>query len=250
MQLSLPLAPASPKAPRFPVSRTLVLGRLPYTALFVRHPRARHYLLRVEADGGLRVTVPRSGSLGDAERFVKHHAAWVERERYRVALRALHTRTWDDGTRVLVRGDELRLCVDPAARLIRLGDEVIPYRGERAGIRPAVVARLRHLASVELPVRLVELAAQHGFVVADVTVRDQKSRWGSCSPSGRISLNWRLLQLPPAIRDYVLVHELVHLRHPNHSQRFWRSVESLCPAYREARAWLRTATLVDPHEPR
>jgi predicted metal-dependent hydrolase len=88
-------------------------------------------------------------------------------------------------------------------------------------------------------VRLRELAAQHGFTVKAVTVRAQRTRWGSCSPTGRISLNWRLLQLPPSVSDYVLLHELAHLTHLNHSARFWREVERICPWHREARAWLR-----------
>jgi len=69
-------------------------------------------------------------------------------------------------------------------------------------------------------------------------VGSQRTRWGSCSPSGRVSLNWRLVQMPPPVRDYVLLHELAHLKHPDHSSRFWREVERLCPWYREARAWL------------
>ena len=98
---------------------------------------------------------------------------------------------------------------------------------------------LRGLAERELPARLMELAAQHGFRVAGITVRNQRSRWGSCSPSGRISLNWRLAQVPPSVRDYVLLHELTHLAVSNHSPKFWTTLEALCPWHREARAWLR-----------
>jgi predicted metal-dependent hydrolase len=71
-------------------------------------------------------------------------------------------------------------------------------------------------------------------------VRDQQSRWGACSPKGTITLNWRLVQVPPFVCDYVLIHELMHRRELNHSRRFWRHVASVCPRYREARRWLLT----------
>jgi predicted metal-dependent hydrolase len=76
-------------------------------------------------------------------------------------------------------------------------------------------------------------------VVRGVTVRSQRTRWGSCSPSGRISLNWRLVQMPESVRDYVLLHELTHLLHLNHSKRFWRELERVCPWHRDARGWLK-----------
>jgi predicted metal-dependent hydrolase len=111
-------------------------------------------------------------------------------------------------------------------------------------VPPEVEAHLRRLAARELPSRLSELASLHGFAVSAVSVRNQRTRWGSCAPSGRISLNWRLIQLPPAVRDYVLLHELTHLRHLNHSARFWRELARLCPDHAEARRWLRSSKLL------
>jgi predicted metal-dependent hydrolase len=90
----------------------------------------------------------------------------------------------------------------------------------------------------------MEMAASLGHQVSRVTIRDQRSRWGSCSPSGRISLNWRLIQVPPSVRDYVLLHELTHLVESNHSPRFWKKLEAVCPWHREARTWLRARPLV------
>lgn len=94
-------------------------------------------------------------------------------------------------------------------------------------------------ASRELPARLHQLAADHGLIATKVTVRNQRSRWGSCSPSGHICLNWRLVLMPDSVRDYVLIHELMHLRQLNHSRRFWRLVEKACPEFEAARQWLR-----------
>ncbi len=82
-------------------------------------------------------------------------------------------------------------------------------------------------------------ASAHGLAVRRVTIRDQKSRWGSCSSKGTISLNWRLIQTPASVSEYVILHELAHLRHMNHSTRFWQEVEKLCPDYRRAQLWLK-----------
>ena len=98
-------------------------------------------------------------------------------------------------------------------------------------------------AKIELPARLLEVAEGFGLRVAKISVRNQKWRWGSCSPSGHICLNWRLVTLPNAVRDYVLVHELMHLRRMDHSPKFWALVERACPDYRELRAALRRVRL-------
>jgi len=98
---------------------------------------------------------------------------------------------------------------------------------------------LWRLAARELPVRTLELAAWHNFTVRRVTVRNQRSRWGSCSRRGTISLNWRLIQAPPFVRDYIVLHELAHLKEMNHSRRFWREVARLCPDFADAERWLK-----------
>ena len=100
---------------------------------------------------------------------------------------------------------------------------------------------LRKYAGAELPQRVRELAALHGLEarISTISVRNQRTRWGSCSARGKISLNWRLVQVPPSVRDYVILHEIAHLVHLNHSARFWTLVESFCPNYREEEAWLK-----------
>jgi len=217
--------------------------------LFVRHRRARHYILRVHDDGTVHVTIPRGGSLREAERFLRGRRAWVERERYRQILEASRHGPWRTGTRILLRGEEITLEVAPAGEQVRVrfGDQVFTVPAPpTADVRSIVERHLRETAARELPARLAELAATHGFHPAGVTVRNQRSRWGTCSPSGRISLNWRLIQMPPHVSDYVLLHELVHLRHLNHSKGFWRELERLCPWHKEARAWLRKNHRLSP----
>lgn len=104
---------------------------------------------------------------------------------------------------------------------------------------PEIDKALRARAAQELPPQLLALADRHGLTVTRVSIRNQRSRWGSCSPRGHIALNYRLLLMPPEVRDYVLIHELMHLRQPNHSIRFWRLVEAACPGFRDAERWLK-----------
>jgi predicted metal-dependent hydrolase len=94
-------------------------------------------------------------------------------------------------------------------------------------------------ARVELPPRLLELAARFGLTVTRVSIRNQRTRWGSCGRDGHICLNWRLLLMPDWVCEYVLVHELMHLRRMDHSPSYWRLVSAAYPRYREARQWLR-----------
>ena len=109
-----------------------------------------------------------------------------------------------------------------------------------AARRPAPVEKaLRQQAARELTPQLLALAATHGLEVRRVSIRNQRSRWGSCSPRGHIALNYRLVLMPPEVRDYILIHELMHLKQANHSIRFWRLVEAACPAFRDAERWLR-----------
>ena len=112
----------------------------------------------------------------------------------------------------------------------------------RQQARPAVVHPdepvLRKRAVRELPPELLVLAARHDITVARISVRNQRSRWGACSARGSITLNWRLILVPSFVREYVMIHELMHRRELNHSKRFWRHVAAACPRYQEARKWL------------
>ncbi len=167
---------------------------------FVRHPRARRYVVRVREDGTVRVTIPRWGSRREAEAFADTQRAWIDRQLSRVARER------------------------PAARPVH---------------SPGDIRKLRAQAEQTLRPRLLELAAEHGLTVSKVSIRNQRWRWGSCSRGGRIALNWRLAEMPVWVRDYVIIHELMHLKRMDHSPAFWKLVAQACPAYQDARAWLR-----------
>jgi predicted metal-dependent hydrolase len=209
----------------------LTLGSRNVPVQFVRNPRARHYVLRVAPDGGVRLTVPRGGNRAEARAFVRKQLRWIDSERY-AAARA--------GAAIRVHGELLPLKVErgPETDLVSFGDRrVTMRRGETA--RVAVCRCLREAARRELPPRLLTLARQFGLCVRRITIRSQQTRWGSCSDGGAISLNWRLVQMPDSVRDYILIHELMHLRERAHGRRFWRTVEEVCPLHREARRWLK-----------
>lgn len=176
---------------------------------FVRHPRARRYLIRVRLDGTVRVTIPRGGSKREAAAFYEQQQGWVAGQRQRVA--------------------------DVRDRLPQ-------------DLSDAEQQALRARARRELPSRLLELAASVGLTVRKVSVRNQRHRWGSCSASGLICLNWRLVTMPDSVRDYVLYHELMHLKRMDHSPAFWKLVADACPNHQEARRQLRKHALA-PHAP-
>jgi predicted metal-dependent hydrolase len=185
--------------------------------VFTRHPKARRYILRVENDGCVRVTVPRRGSRKEALAFAERERAWIDKQRSRI----------DDARR--------RRALDRPPGNPPGTSTVDPETTEDE-------AALRARACRELPPRLFQLAVQHGVSVSRVSIRNQRWRWGSCSRRGHICLNWRLVTMPQDVRDYVLIHELMHLKRMDHSPKFWKLVAAACPGYRDARRWLRRAS--------
>jgi predicted metal-dependent hydrolase len=209
--------------------------------LFVRNPRARRYVLRLRPDGVARVTIPRGGSMSEARRFAERHQVWLERQLQRLAARPARRERWLVGTEILFRGELVKIEAGASGDqgLIRFSGEMVKVIDPAADFRPAIERHLWKLASRELPARLLGCAASHQLTVRHISVRNQKSRWGSCSRRATISLNWRLIQTPPFVRDYICLHELAHLREMNHSARFWREVGRMCPVYLTAERWLK-----------
>lgn len=239
MQLVLPWLTMrrAPRASRPAKAPSLLqVGTETFPIAITRHRRARRYVLRMTPEGGLRLTVPRGASIEGGLAFAKKQGAWIARE---WARRQTQADPWADGTMVWFRGTRLPLVIDAGdAAVIAFGGERIP-RADAADVRAAFEAHVRSIAAVELPPRCLDLARDHGLTIGRVSVRNQRSRWGSCSTRGTIALNWRLLQMPPEVSDYVILHELMHIRQPNHSRQFWREVAAVCAGWREAERWLR-----------
>jgi predicted metal-dependent hydrolase len=218
--------------------------------VFERSARARNYRLTLRRDGTAVATIPARGSEREARRFVEQHRDWLERARARQRTRPRAAEIWVVGTFVLWRGQmtEVRVATtatpwggtkDAVRPKVCLAADVFRVANLEGDLRPTLEAHFARRAKIELPARTWELAAVTGVDVKLVTVRNQRSRWGSCSASGTISLNWRLVQTPEFVRDYIIYHELMHLREMNHSERFWARVAEVCPGWRDAERWIK-----------
>jgi predicted metal-dependent hydrolase len=210
------------------------------SVVFRRSASARNYRISLGRDGIAVATIPVRGSQREAERFVERNQEWLDRARERQRKRPRAADTWLIGTEVLWRGGFAEILPAAGPRpAVRLAADVFRVPALEGDLRAVLEARFLRLAKVELPARAWELAAQTRMNVTRVTVRDQRSRWGSCTIAGVISLNWRLILTPESVRDYIICHELMHLRQMNHSARFWECVEEVFPAWREAEAWIK-----------
>lgn len=216
-------------------------GAAPDGIVFQRSHKARNYRLTLKRDGTAVATIPLRGSEREALRFVEQHQDWLERARARQARKPRGAEVWVIGTHVLWRGEmtEVRIAAAGERPQVCLAADIFRVPAFDGDLRPTLEAHFARRGKVELPARTWELSALTGVEVKHVTVRDQRSRWGSCSANGTISLNWRLVQTPESVRDYIIYHELMHLREMNHSARFWARVEEVCPGWREAEHWLK-----------
>jgi len=223
-----------------PAAGYLHVGAQPVPIQFVRNHRARRYIIRVQPDGTIRATVPRVGSVKAARAFAERNIDWIARQLQHRPAQPPQSTPWHHGTELLYRGEkaQLRVNPNPTGLVVQFGDQTLPA-AHTANLRPTVERHLRKLATVELPAQTVALAKMHGLIVQRITIRNQRSRWGSCSHRGTISLNWRLIQMPAFVQNYIIVHELTHLRQMNHSHQFWCEVAARCPDYRAAKVWIR-----------
>lgn len=217
--------------------RALAVAGLPAPLELRESARASRLTLRVDPGRGLiQVVVPAGLPESEVRRFVGRHDAWV-RERLAALPPAL---PFTDGARVPLLGIEHTVRHQPgliggtraeaAAILVGGHAEHVARR-----VRDFLVAEARR----EITDRARDKAARLGARIAAVTLRDTRSRWGSCSSTGRLSFSWRLILAPEAVLDYVVAHEVAHLKELNHSPRFWSLCAALVPDVKGPRAWLK-----------
>jgi len=192
--------------------------------LYKRNARAKSYLIYVRRDGTLRVTIPKYGTKSQAYQFVQEKESWIQRQHDKIHAPGWKPSEWAPGTKVWFEGTQLPITSSQRADQIwiSIGPLEFPARTTEEDLRPIVEEQLRGYATKVLPVRTQELADLHELSPTAVTVRNQSTRWGSCSEAGRISLNWRLIQVPQEVRDYVILHELMHMQELNHSKNFYK----------------------------
>jgi predicted metal-dependent hydrolase len=208
-----------------------------------RSTRAKRVRVTVDAARGVEVVLPRRAAEREAALAVRELRPWIERRvaeaaRARAAVAAR-------GSTVPYLGSVLTLVGEPGrVRVHRRGSQLLVPDG--ADRRAALERWYRRAAREEIGPRLDRACALSGCTYSQLTIRGQKTRWGSCSRSGAMSFNWRLLLAPEPVLDYVVWHEVCHLQVMDHSPRFWALLAKHYPSYREPLRWLRRngATLV------
>ena len=200
-----------------------------------RSPRARQVRVSVDGAGEVEVVLPKRAPERAAARAVRELAPWIERRR-RTLARAAAEVARPAGT-VPYLGRDLRLVPQPGReRVHRRGEDLLVPRRDAGA---AIERWYRRQARAEVAERLEAATARAGTRHAGLTIRGQKTRWASCSSTGHMSFNWRLLLAPEAVLDYVVEHEVFHLEVMDHSARFWALLESRVPDWRDHARWLR-----------
>lgn len=231
------------------------MSRLPDSPLQIQHPdgfaiqikRSRRKTMALKVNQGeVTVHMPQRMPLRVAHQFVSEKTRWLRRQLERYA--ALPQRGFEVGEQQLFLGEWYPSVYgsDTARRTAVFFTEarfVLETRrgqpADSATFREQLKSFYRQQARDYLAQRVHNLAGISGLQPASVHVRYYKSRWGSCHANQEIRLNWQLIQAPEKIIDYVIIHELCHLQHMNHSSAFWSLVETYCPDYRQHRQWLR-----------
>ncbi|MFE3836868.1 M48 family metallopeptidase [Pseudogemmobacter sonorensis] len=200
-----------------------------------RSARARRFSLRVSRlDGKVTLTLPGRARESEALAFLASHEGWLRDTL--AAMPESRQSAIGFGTILPVEGRALR--IEPAmGRAVRVAEGRLLVPGDQPG--PKVAAFLKVLARDRLARASTRHAASAGRAYTRLTLRDTRSRWGSCTESGALMYSWRLVMAPPEVLDYVAAHEVAHLIEMNHSPAFWAVVTRLCPDWKRHRGWLR-----------
>jgi predicted metal-dependent hydrolase len=218
-----------------------VLEGIPIEYTLKRSRRRRSITLTVD-ENGLRVGAPWRASQARIETLLNSHARWIARKLAAWQSRRPAPFAWQTGAIVMALGEPLTLAVDTASRITtRVGGNLCigTVTDDADTLARHVVAWLRDTAQDWFEQRAGHYAQVLAVRAPTIRLSNARTRWGTCHPDGRVHLSWRLIQAPPALIDYVVVHELAHLREPNHSPRFWNWVASVLPDFKERRLALR-----------
>lgn len=205
----------------------------------VRRRSARRFILRLDdEDDAVVLTLPRYASFAAALQFLEDNRAWIEKRLGELPPRI----AFADGVAIPILGvpHVIRHRTDGRGRgAAWLEPGAICVSGDARHLARRVTDFLREQARHEFGIRARAMAQSIGRRVLRISVRDTRSRWGSCAHDGALCFSWRLILAPAAVVDYVVAHEVTHLKHMNHGVRFWRAVEDLAPGSGAQRSWLR-----------
>ncbi len=200
------------------------------------NPRAKRLSLRMSArDNGFILAIPPRTTDFHINAFLARCRPWIEKS----LSKLFHVKQLSPGEELALYGIPFQCILDPLRRKPILCAVTQTLRLPPQCPQKALHELLKKIAMEKLTPYVMTVAQILGQHLEKVRFRDTKSRWGSCSAQKMISLNWRLILAPPEVAQYVCVHEAVHLLHMNHSKAFWKTVEELCPAYKDHKKWLK-----------
>ena len=225
---------------RWPPAAEVVIDGAPVEITVKVSTRAKSYRLSLPNNGRPLLTVPKFGRWGEAKAFLDRHTEWLA-ERIETSAKPV---AFVRGAIVPLKGVNHRIVPTGRVRgVVQVGE----HEGELALLVPGEAEhRARRLtdwlkdeAEAELHKRCTVHATRLGVTFKSISMRSQSTRWGSCSTTGKLNFNWRLILAPPFVLDYVAAHEIAHLLEMNHSQDFWDVVERTLPTMERGREWLR-----------
>jgi predicted metal-dependent hydrolase len=225
-------------------SRLLVKhGSQIYSIRLRRHRRARRYTLRIHpSDREAILTMPPRGTIAEAKDFAQRHGAWIAARLGRLPKAA----PFLPGTVVPLRGVPHKIVHRAGARgtvwteTRDSGEKVLCVAGDGEHIERRVLDFVKREARRDLQKASEAYAGELGVKVRRLSIRDQSSRWGSCTSAGSLSFSWRLILAPPFVLDYLAAHEVAHLVEMNHSARFWKVCGRVCSSVERSKKWLDT----------
>ncbi|HEY4193190.1 MAG TPA: M48 family metallopeptidase [Mesorhizobium sp.] len=207
----------------------------------VENERARRLTLRIDAGGqGLRITVPPGLRRGEVEKFLHRHQGWLEQRLAKVPDRPQVR----PGIKIPFRGVPHLIVHEPGRRgTVTVDDEgggpSLVVHGERLHLPRRVSDFLKREARREIEALVTKHTATVGRAAKAIRLRDTSSRWGSCTSDGTLSFSWRIMMAPPPVINYLVAHEVAHLKEMNHGPKFWKLCEELCPDTERCKAWLK-----------
>ena len=237
----MPLRALLYRRPTEPNAIEVVFERSIYLVRLRRHRQARRYTLRIQAaTREVVLTMPPRGTLKEAREFAEKHGGWIAGRLCRLPKAAPFTH----GTVLPLRGQAHRIVHRRGHRgtvwtaLADDGERLLCVAGEAPHVERRITDFLRREAKRDLEASARRYAERVGVTLRRVMIRDQSSRWGSCSTTGTLSFSWRLILAPRHVLDYLAAHEIAHLIEMNHSPRFWRLLQRMCPDMHRAKIWL------------
>jgi len=243
MQLELPFKVETPAPPKGRVRHIRLGDRV--IAYSFRRARRRTIGIAID-EHGLQASAPRWVTLAEVEAFINEKQAWVLRKLQEALVNARPPFAWREGARLPYLGGEIGVFAALRGTPTRLVADRLELAVGAGTLRESALGWLRERALMFFHERVGVLAPRIQAEVRRIALSNARTQWGSCSTDGRVRLSWRLIHLRVALIDYVVAHELAHLRHMNHSTRFWRTVESICPGYESFRSELRALSFSLP----